>query len=129
MSDGGIKMADKARVVITGMGAVSPLGLEVPALWQGIKEGRSGIGPITRFDTDGFDTTFAGEVKGFDSSSILDRKEARRTDRVIQYAIAAADEALRNSELRITPENADRVGVIIGSGIGGIETLSEGFGA
>ncbi len=122
-------MSDKVRVVITGMGAVSPLGLDVPTLWLGIKEGRSGIGPITRFETDGFDTTFAGEVKGFDSSSILDRKEARRTDRVIQYAIAAADEALRNSELHITPENADRVGVIIGSGIGGIETLGEGFGS
>ncbi len=121
-------MNNPIRVVITGMGAITPLGLDVPTLWQGIKEARSGIGPITRFATDGFDTSFAGEVKGFDPTTILDRKEARRTDRVIQYAIAATDEALRTSELQITPENADRVGVIIGSGIGGIETLSEGFG-
>jgi 3-oxoacyl-[acyl-carrier-protein] synthase II len=99
----------------------------VPTLWQGIREARSGVGPITRFATDGFDTHFAAEVKGFDGSTILDRKEARRTDRSIQYAIAAADEALRTSELRITPENAERVGVIIGSGIGGIETLGENF--
>jgi 3-oxoacyl-[acyl-carrier-protein] synthase II len=111
------------------MGAVSPLGLDVPSLWQGIKEARSGIGPITRFDPEAVETKFAGEVKGFDPSTVLDKKEARRTDRVIQLALAAADEALRTSELRITPENGERIGVVIGSGIGGIETLGEGFAA
>ena len=120
-------MGDTPRVVVTGMGAVTPLGLDVPALWQGVKEARSGAGPITRFDPTGFDTTFAAEVKGFDPLTVLDRKEARRTDRVIQFALAAADEALRTSELRITPENGERIGVLIGSGIGGIETLSDGF--
>ena len=120
-------MSARPRVVITGMGAVSPLGLDVPSLWLGVKEARSGVGPITRFDPDAIETKFAAEVKGFDPLTVLDRKEARRTDRVIQFALAAADEALRTSELQITPENAHRVGVIIGSGIGGIETLSEGF--
>src|SRR5215210_7948774 len=120
-------MGDTPRVVVTGMGAVTPLGLDVPGLWQGIKEARSGVGPITRFETAGFDTKFAAEVKGFDPLSILDRKEARRTDRVIQYALAAADEAHRTSELQITPENGERIGVLIGSGIGGIESLSDGF--
>ena len=120
-------MGDLPRVVVTGMGTVSPLGLNVSELWNGITTARSGIGPITRWDAAAFDTHFAGEVKGFDPLTILDRKEARRTDRSIQYAIAATDEALRTSELRITPENNERVGVIIGSGIGGIETLGEGF--
>lgn len=120
-------MANTPRVVITGMGAVTPLGLDVQSLWQGIKEARSGVGPITRFDAGAHETQIAAEVKGFDPATVLDRKEARRTDRVIQLAIAAADEALRTSELRITPENAERVGVLIGSGIGGIETLSDNF--
>ena len=120
-------MREVPRVVITGMGAISPLGLDVPGLWQGIKQARSGVGPITRFDPEAVETKFAAEVKGFDPLTVLDRKEARRTDRVIQFALAAADEALRASELRITPENGDRVGVLIGSGIGGIESLSDGF--
>ena len=122
-------MRETPRVVITGMGAVTPLGLDVPSLWEGIKEARSGVGPITRFKTDGFDTRFAAEVKDFDPAKVLDRKEARRTDRVIQFALVAADEALRASELRITPENGERIGVVIGSGIGGIESLGEGFAA
>src|SRR5919202_3874088 len=120
-------MSEIPRVVITGMGAVSPLGLDVPSLWQGVKEARSGVGPITRFDPEAVETKFAAEVKGFDPSIVLDRKEARRTDRVIQFALAATDEALRASELRITPENGERIGVVIGSGIGGIETLGDGF--
>jgi 3-oxoacyl-[acyl-carrier-protein] synthase II len=122
-------MANTPRVVITGMGAVTPLGLDVPSLWDGIKAARSGIGPISRFDASDFDTKIAGEVQGFDPTTVLERKEARRTDRVIQFAIAASDEALRSSELRITEANGDRVGVLIGSGIGGIETLSENMAA
>lgn len=115
------------RVVITGMGAVSPLGLDVPALWSGIIEARSGIAPITLFNPEGFETRFAGEVKGFDAANYMDRKEARRTDRFIQLAIAATQEALRTSELTITPENSEDIGVFIGSGIGGIETLATQF--
>jgi 3-oxoacyl-[acyl-carrier-protein] synthase II len=114
------------RVVVTGMGAVSPLGLDVPALWQGIREARSGIGPITLCDASNLDSRIAGEVRGFDPYNYMDRKEVRRNDRFIHLAIAAATEALRTAELSITPENADTIGVIIGSGIGGITTLAEG---
>ena len=116
---------EQHRVVVTGMGAVSPMGLDVAALWQGIAEARSGIGPITLFDPAGLDTTFAGEVKGFDAANYMDRKEARRLDRFIHLAVAAAREALSSSELAITPENRDEVGVFIGSGIGGITTLAD----
>jgi 3-oxoacyl-[acyl-carrier-protein] synthase II len=114
------------RVVVTGMGAVSPLGLDVPALWQGIREARSGIGPITLCDASNLDSRIAGEVRGFDPYNYMDRKEVRRNDRFIHLAIAAATEALRTAELSITRENADAIGVIIGSGIGGITTLAEG---
>jgi 3-oxoacyl-[acyl-carrier-protein] synthase II len=113
------------RVVITGMGAVTPLGLSVPELWQGIVEGRSGVGPITLFDPASFDTRFAAEVKGFDPTQAMDRKEARRADRFVQFAVAATQEAMRTSELQITPANRDEIGVFIASGIGGIGTLSE----
>ncbi len=114
------------RIVVTGMGAVSPLGLDVPALWQGIREARSGIGPITLCDASNLDSRIAGEVRGFDPYNYMDRKEVRRNDRFIHLAIAAATEALRTAELSITLENADAIGVIIGSGIGGITTLAEG---
>lgn len=112
------------RVVVTGMGAVSPLGLDVPTLWQNIVAGRSGIAPITLFDPEGLDTRFAGEVKGFDPITYMDRKEARRTDRFVQFAIAATREAIQSSDLRITPENSTEIGVFLGSGIGGLETLT-----
>lgn len=114
------------RVVVTGLGAVSPLGLDVPTLWQGICEARSGTGPVTLFDPAGLDSRVAGEVKGFDPLNYMDRKEARRTDRFIHFALAAAAEALRSAELPITPEHADDIGTIIGSGIGGITTLVDG---
>ncbi len=113
------------RVVVTGMGAITPLGLSVSELWRGIVEARSGVGPITLFDAAGFDTRFAAEVKGFDPTQYMDRKEARRTDRFVQLAVAATQEAMRSSELQITDENRDEVGVFIASGIGGIGTLSE----
>lgn len=113
------------RVVVTGMGAISPLGLSVAELWQGIVAARSGVGPITLFDPTGFDTRFAAEVKGFDPTNYMDRKEARRTDRFVQFAVAATREALRDAELEITPANRDEIGVFIASGIGGIGTLSE----
>ena len=113
------------RVVVTGMGAVSPLGLDVPSLWQGIVEARSGIGPITLFDASSFDTRFAGEVWGFDPTNYMDRKEVRRTDRFVHFALAAAQEALRTSELQITDANRAEIGVYFASGIGGIATLTE----
>ena len=113
------------RVVVTGMGAVSPLGLDVPALWEGIREARSGIGPITLCSTEGLESRIAGEVKGFDPLNYMDRKEVRRNDRFIHFAFAAAAEAVRTAELTVTPENAEDIGVIIGSGIGGLATLVE----
>ncbi|MBV9790516.1 MAG: beta-ketoacyl-[acyl-carrier-protein] synthase II, partial [Chloroflexi bacterium] len=122
-------MANGPRVVVTGLGAVTPLGLDVASLWSGIKEARSGIGPITRFDASDFDTKIAAEVSGFDPLTVMDRKEARRTDRVIQLAMAATAEALRHAEFTITEANGDRVGVLIGSGIGGIETISDSMDA
>ncbi len=118
-------MQDMRRVVITGMGAVSPLGLDVPSLWQGITEGQNGIAPITLFDAEGFETRFAGEVKGFDPATCMDKKESRRTDRFVHLALAAVQEALRTSELVITNENNTDVGVFFGSGIGGLDTLSK----
>ncbi len=113
------------RVVITGMGAISPLGLDVPQLWAAITEARSGVGPITLFDPDGLETRFAGEVKGFEATNYMDRKEVRRNDRFIHFAIAATQEALRTADLKITPENSADVGVFIGSGIGGLGTIAE----
>src|SRR6266542_5573129 len=115
------------RVVVTGMGAVSPLGLDVPSLWQGVREARSGVGPVTLCDTTGLESRIAGEVKGFEPQNYMDRKEVRRNDRFIHFALAATGEALRSAELTITPENAEEIGVIIGSGIGGIATFAEGL--
>jgi 3-oxoacyl-[acyl-carrier-protein] synthase II len=112
------------RVVVTGMGAVSPLGLDVASLWRGIAEARSGVGPITLFDAAGLDTTFAGEATGFEATNYMDRKDARRLDRFIHLAVAAALEALRMAELPISPEHADEIGVFMGSGIGGIDTFA-----
>jgi 3-oxoacyl-[acyl-carrier-protein] synthase II len=118
-------MSMERRVVVTGMGAVSPLGLNVAELWQGIVEARSGIGPITLFDPSPLVTRFAGEVKNFDPTLTMDRKDAKRSDRFVQLAVAATHEALQQSGLQITAENRDEIGVVIASGIGGIATLSE----
>lgn len=115
------------RVVVTGMGAVTPLGLDAEQTWEGMVAGRSGIAGITHFDTTGFDVTFAGEVKGFDPEQTLDRKDARRTDRFIQFAVAATAEALQRAGLAITDDIAPDIGTLIGSGIGGIGTLSEQY--
>ena len=112
---------------MTGMGCLSPLGMDVASTWCGVKAGKSGIGPITLFDATNLGVKFAGEVKDFDPTSVLERKEARRMDRFQQLAYAATVEALRNANLEITPENADRVGVLVGSGIGGLGSLTEGF--
>ena len=118
-------MNDFQRVLITGIGIVSPLGLDVPSTWEQLVEGKSGIDYITAFDTTGFDTRIAGEVKGFDPEEHLERKEARRMDRFAQLAAVAAQEACRQAQLDPRSGDPYRVGVIIGSGIGGIITLSQ----
>jgi 3-oxoacyl-[acyl-carrier-protein] synthase II len=110
------------NVVITGMGAVTPVGLGVGATWRALAEGRSGIGPITRFDVSAFDSRIAGELKGFDPGEYMDRKEAKRADPFTQYAIAAAKEAMEQSGLDTSEQNGNRIGCIIGSGIGGLTT-------
>jgi 3-oxoacyl-[acyl-carrier-protein] synthase II len=116
---------NRIRVVVSGMGCLSPLGNDLDSTWQGIRQGRSGIGPVTHFDASRLPTQFAGEVKDFDPTTVIDRKSAKRMDRFQHYALAASVEALRRSGLEITPANAERVGVVIGSGIGGIESLTD----
>ena len=111
--------------MVTGMGIISPLGLDVTTTWDGIVNGRSGVDLITAFDTEGYDTHFAAEVKGFDPEDYLDRKEARRMDRFAQFAAVAAQQACRQAGLSTGDVDPYRVGVIIGSGIGGISTLSQ----
>jgi 3-oxoacyl-[acyl-carrier-protein] synthase II len=113
-------------VVVTGIGVVSPLGSNLCSSWQSLLAGTSGVSAITRFDATGFETTFAAEVKGFDPVERLGRKDARRTDRYTQFAVAAAVEAVENASLTIDQTNADRVGVLIGSGLGGAETFDSG---
>ncbi len=115
----------RRRVVISGIGLVSPLGLDRESTWSGLLEGRSGVAPITKFDTEGFACRFAAEVRGFDPIAFLDRKEARKMDTFSHYAIAATHEALKDSGLEIGPSNAERVGVYIGSGIGGLPLLEK----
>jgi len=112
----------KEKVVITGLGAITPLGLSVPAFWGGLLEGRSGIGALSRIDPTGLTSTIAGEVRDFDPGNYMDRKEARRTDPFAQYAIAATKEAIDHSGLDTSQDNGNRIGCIIGSGIGGTTT-------
>lgn len=115
------------RVVITGMGAVTPLGLTTTDTWSALLAGISGIDHITRFDASELRTTFAGEVRGFDPSNYMDRKEARRLDPYIQYALAATQEAIGDAHLDMAVETPNRVGCIIGSGIGGVTSSMEGY--
>jgi 3-oxoacyl-[acyl-carrier-protein] synthase II len=111
------------RVVITGLGLVCGVGNTAPEVWQGLIEGKSGVGPIQGFDTAGFPVTFAAEVRNFDPLNFVDKKESRKMGRFTHFAFAATAEALEQSGLKITPEIADRVGVFIGSGIGGFEVI------
>jgi 3-oxoacyl-[acyl-carrier-protein] synthase II len=115
------------EVVVTGLGIVSPLGNDAPTTWAALIAGCSGAARITRFDASGYETTFAAEVKGFDAVARLGRKDARRTDRYTHFAVAAALEALEQAGLVIDEGNADRVGVLMGSGMGGAETLDAGM--
>src|SRR2546426_283030 len=114
---------ERRRVVVTGIGMISPLGSSLQKTWDGILAGKSGIGPITRFDATGLETTIAGEVRDFDPLEHMDRKEVRRADRFAQFAVAVAAQALADARLEVTPELAPRLGVAFGSGIGGVETL------
>jgi len=113
------------RVVITGMGVVTPLGSDLNVFWQNLLAGNSGIGPVTRFDTTNFDCKIGGEVKDFNPEDFMPAKETRRTDRFTQYAIGAAKLAVADSKLECDKEDLNRVGVLIGSGIGGMETIEE----
>jgi len=108
---------------VTGVGLLTPLGLGTEATWEAIRAGKSGVGRITQFDASAYSCQIAGEVKGFDPANYIEKKEIKKMGRFIQFAIAAADWALKSSELQVTPENAERVGVYIGSGIGGFEVI------
>jgi 3-oxoacyl-[acyl-carrier-protein] synthase II len=113
------------RVVITGLGIVSPVGTGLEKFWSSLTAGISGIGPVTRFDPAQFGTKIAGEVKDFEPTRYIGKKEARRMDRFTQFAVAATEMALQDAALDLEVENRDRIGVILGSGVGGIETLEE----
>ena len=113
------------RVVITGLGALTPVGNSAPETWAALVAGKNGIAPITAFDASLFKTQFAGEVKGFDPSAVIDRKEARKMDRYSQFSVCVADEALRDSGLDLEKEDRSRVGVIWGSGMGGLQSTEE----
>src|SRR6478752_6726674 len=116
----------RRRVVITGLGTVNPLGLSVPEYWRGLLAGQSGIAPITSFDTSAFKVKFGGEVKGFSPEPILDVRSARKLDRFTQFAVVAADEAIKDSGLNLAQEDPFRCGCILGSGIGGLSELEDG---
>jgi 3-oxoacyl-[acyl-carrier-protein] synthase II len=115
----------RKRVVITGLGCISPLGLDVPTTWSNIVAGKSGVGPITHFDASDLKTKIAAEVKGFDGTALFGMREVRRLDRFCQFAMAAARQAVQDAKLAITEDNRDRIGALVGSGIGGMTTLSE----
>jgi 3-oxoacyl-[acyl-carrier-protein] synthase II len=113
------------RVVITGLGCISPIGNSIAEAWNAVTEGKSGIANITKFDASAFSTRFAGEVKNFNVEDYLDAKEGRHMDTFIHYGMAAGIQAIQDSGLVVTEENADRIGVIIGSGIGGLPMIEE----
>ncbi|MEE4461274.1 beta-ketoacyl-ACP synthase II [Azotobacter chroococcum] len=113
----------RRRVVVTGLGMLSPLGADVPSSWQGVLAGRSGIAPLEHMDLSAYSTRFGGAVKGFDVEQYLSLKEARKLDLFIQYGLAASFQAVRNSGLEITDANRERIGVAMGSGIGGLTNI------
>ncbi|HOX89807.1 MAG TPA: beta-ketoacyl-ACP synthase II [Burkholderiaceae bacterium] len=113
------------RVVITGLGVVSPVGNDVATAWDNLVAGRSGVGPITRFDASGFTTKIAAEVKNFDLSAYIPAKDARRMDTFIHYGIAASAQAMRDAGLEVREDNADRIGCVISSGIGGLPMIED----
>ncbi len=115
----------RRRVVVTGVGLVIPTGIGVEAAWKNVCEGRSGIGPLTRFDASRYETRIAGEVKGFNPELTIDKKEIKRMDLFVQFALAATQEALEDAQFKITPENGEQVGVIVGTGLGGLPTFEK----
>ena len=115
----------KKRIVVTGIGVVSPVGVGKTNYWNSLVSGISGVGRITHFDPTGFDVQIAAEVKGFDVTNWIERKESRRMDRFVHFGVAAALDAIEDAGLKITPANAERVGVLVGSGIGGLQTLED----
>jgi 3-oxoacyl-[acyl-carrier-protein] synthase II len=115
----------KRRVVVTGLGVVSPLGLDTPSTWDGLVRGKSGIGPITKFDATAFSSKIGGEVRGFEPERFLDKKDVKKMDTFIHFAVAASKEALADAGLAVEAGNAERVGVYIGSGIGGLSLLED----
>lgn len=119
---------ENKRVVVTGLGTITPLGHDVPSTWQAMLEGQSGVAPITQFDASQFKTQFAAEVKDFDPAVLFDRKEARKLDRYGQFTLWAAEEAFRDSALDLEREDRNRIGVIWGSGMGGLRTFEDEIG-
>ena len=117
-------MAER-RVVITGIGALTPVGKTAPEFWNGLVSGKSGVRPITHFDTDDLPTKFAGQIENYDSGDYFDRKEARRLDPVTQYAMISADEAIKDSNINLETVDKDKIAVIVGTGIGGMTTFYE----
>jgi 3-oxoacyl-[acyl-carrier-protein] synthase II len=118
-------MSERRRVVVTGLGVISPVGIDVPTAWANLVAGKSGIGPITRFDAKDFRVRIAGEVKGFEVESFMPAKEARRMDTFIHYGVAAAIEALRDSGLEVNDANREMIGCMVGSGIGGLPMIED----
>ena len=118
-------MTGRRRVVVTGLGAVSPVGNDVASSWEALLAGRSGIGPITRFDASGLGCRIAGEVKNFDLAAYMSPKEARRMDTFIHYGIAASVQAIKDSGIEVTDANRERIGCVIGSGIGGLPMIED----
>ena len=115
------------RVVVTGMGAITPIGNSVDEFWSGLKEKKVGIGPITVFDTENYKVKLAAEVKGFEGKNYMDPKTAKRMERFSQFAVAAAKEALEHSGLEMEKEDPYRVGVCIGSGIGSLQSIEREY--
>ena len=118
-------MVSERRVVVTGLGMVTPLGVTVASTWDGIVNGKSGVRPITQFDTSMFPTKFAASVPNFDPEQYLSAKDARKFDLFVLYGVAAAAQAMQDANLVVTEQNSHRIGVAIGSGIGGIPGLKK----
>ena len=119
----------KRRVVITGVGMITPIGIDTKTTWEGIVNGRSGIGPITQFDDKDIPTQIAGEVKGFDPAAFIEAKEIKKMDRFIHLGLAASQMAMEDSKLVVTPENAEQIGVMVGAGIGGLPAIERTYRA
>ena len=117
----------KRRVVVTGLGIVSPVGNDIASAWAAILASRSGIGPVARFDAANFPTHFGGEIRDLDLAPYITPKDARRMDAFMQYGVVAGMQAMRDSGFAVTPANTERIGVLMGSGMGGLESIEEAY--